>query len=154
MSVKSLEIFESIGTSPGRAKAHLFFRFFPKKDFSEIEEHLRALGKKTDVNLEIITEVIDNRGFIDTNLKFQQYFLKAMKEFLKFKKEKVEIVRTIGGGGSDAKFFYKKGIPVVEFGVNPYNIHSRNERVDVLEIYISSLLLIKSLLLYSETSST
>ncbi len=154
MSIKSLEVYESIGTNPGRGKLHLFFRFFPEKDFSSIESIIRKFADKTGVEFSSIAKKIDDKGFIDDHFGFQKTFTDSINTIIKLLKFKGSAFRTIGGGGSDAKYFHDLSIPVVEFGITPYNLHSRNERADIMDIYISALILIKALHNYSKLANT
>ncbi len=147
MRVKKAVVKSNVGTNPVEANLELYFRYFPEKRVDFIKNYIKKLSEATNTKFELKIE--GENGFIGKDERLQNSFIKAINKLFARKGFK-----TIGGGGSDAKYFNAKGIEVVEFGVNPINIHSKGERVRVRELFESSFILIEGLGNYSKFSRT
>jgi succinyl-diaminopimelate desuccinylase len=74
-----------------------------------------------------VRELLNAEPFLNQDKAYENLVKKVLSKY-------GEVELNTKGGSSDARFFSKKGIPVLEIGPTPRNIHAPNEHVSLTEL--------------------
>jgi len=115
---------KSLNSVPSEAEMYLDIRYSNQIDKKEIINKITKLAKDNKIIFEILEDVDIFKVDLENHYikKFRQIFQKNTNQSIKFEKEV---------GGSDARLFSEKDIPVIMLMPNCGNTHKDNEWVEI-----------------------
>lgn len=116
---------KTVNQVPDRCFISLDVRFVPTDDPKNIISQIRQIFQ----NHEVVAHEPENPTITDRNNPFVVSFSRACNQIGRF-----DPVFRKGHGSSDARFFTKKGIPAIAFGLRGDGLHADHEWVSLSEL--------------------
>jgi succinyl-diaminopimelate desuccinylase len=125
--VRTTQTYNSV---PGELEIGLDIRYLPCQNVEDIVSSVQQVSEEVDCGIRVEVEQDHGGAFELKEGKFSKAAISALEEVRENLPEKIT-----EGGGSDGRYFARKGTPFIELGVNQRYVHAENEncRVENLE---------------------